>query len=51
MMMLAMEGSVDFKIPFISVCKLSAFVCGSIEQACSVATIYSSIGICFGAIG
>ena len=40
----------DFKIPFMSGRKLSASVCGSMGQASSVATIYYSIGICFGAI-
>ena len=39
-----------FKIPFMSARELSASVCGSMEQACSVATIYSSIGIYLGSI-
>ena len=45
--MLDLGGFVDFKIPFMSARKLSASVCGSMEQACSVATIYCSVGICF----
>ena len=48
--MLDFGGFTDFKMPFMSALKLSASVCGSMEQVCSGATIYSSIGICFGAI-
>ena len=47
--MLDLGGFADFKITFMSGRKLSASVCGNMEQACSVATTYSSIGICFGA--
>ena len=48
--MLDLGGFADFKVPFMSAHTLSASVCGSVKQACSVATIYCSIGICFGAI-
>ena len=50
LVMLDLEGFADFKVPFISARKLSTSVCGSVEQDCSVASIYCSIGICFGAI-
>ena len=50
LLMLDLGGFADFKVPFMSARKLSASVCGSMEQTCSVATIYCSIGICFGAI-
>ena len=48
--MLDLGGFADFKVPFASARKLSASVYGSMEQACSVVTIYCSNGICFGAI-
>ena len=48
--MLDLEGFADFKVPFISARKLSTSVCGSMEQGCSVASIYCSIGIFFGVI-
>ena len=44
--MLDLGGFADFKVPFTSARKLSASVCGSIEQVFSVVTIYCSIGIC-----
>ena len=50
LLMLDLGGFADFKVPFMSAHKLSTSVCGSVKQACSVATIYCSIGICFGAI-
>ena len=43
-------GGYDFLLPFMFVRKLSASVCISIEQASSVVTICSFIGICFGAM-
>ena len=42
---LDLGGFADFKVPFISAGKFSASVCGSVEQDCSVASIYCSIGI------
>ena len=50
LLMFDLGGFADFKVPFMFACKLSASVGGSLEQAYSVATIYCSIGICFGDI-
>ena len=48
--MLDLGGFADFKTSFMSARKHSASVCGRTENACSVATMYSSILICLGAI-
>ena len=40
LLMLDLGGFADFKVPFMSARKLSAYVCGSLEQAYSVATIH-----------
>ena len=43
LLMLDLGGFADFKVPFMSAHTLSASVCGSVKQACSVATIYIAL--------